>query len=87
MDTGHKKMRPFKPAVLLVAALMLATAPIIFSGCASGGAISKAREIHSMTPCGMMMESMMGGGHADHGDDGEHHATMADPDFQPDPDM
>lgn len=61
-----------KGARRLVASLgvgvVFATAPIILAGCAStgDGAVSAVRELHSMTPCGMMMEAMMGHGQGGH---------------------
>jgi len=47
---------------------MLAASLIILAGCAGteSGPMATARKIHSMTPCGMMMESMMGNGHSGH---------------------
>ncbi len=42
---------------------------IVFAGCASTETklISMENKIHSMMPCGMMMDAMMGQGHAGHG--------------------
>ena len=53
---------------------MLEAVPLIIRGCAStdSGPMSMAHQIHSMTPCGMMMESMMGGGHSGHSDASVH---------------
>lgn len=47
----------------------------ILSGCVTteAGPMTMAREIHSMTPCGMMMDAMMGNGHSDHGSDETQH--------------
>lgn len=51
---------------------------LIFSGCVTteAGPMAMAREIHSMTPCGMMMGAMMGDGHGDHNGDEIHHEAQ-----------
>ena len=59
MYTGHKKERPRNLTVYAAAATMLAAALTVFPGCASRGAIPVVRKIQSMTPCAMMMKSMM----------------------------
>ncbi|MBI4831682.1 MAG: hypothetical protein HY801_09045 [Candidatus Lindowbacteria bacterium] len=40
---------------------VVGTAVLALSGCASQDTMSTVSDIHSMTPCGMMMDAMMGG--------------------------
>ena len=62
------------PNRLGVAFIILAGLSIL-SGCATTetGPMAMAREIHSMTPCAMMMDAMMGGGHDSNGHDSNGH--------------
>lgn len=61
-------------------ALIVAATAVILVGCASTEprALSMAHTIHSMTPCGMMMEAMMGNGHSGHSNNGAHHGGESD---------
>jgi hypothetical protein len=59
---------------------------IVFSGCAStgDGPLAAAHRIHSMTPCGMMMNAMMGNGHGGSEGDGAYHEVASSIDTQMD---
>lgn len=59
-----KCLRFMAPATV---AIPLLAGAAVFSGCAGAGSgpVSIAHQVHSMTPCGMMM-NMMSGGHGDH---------------------
>ena len=83
MMKKHEKTRTYGFAVALAIGLVFATASIILAGCASdgNGAVSAVRELHSMTPCGMMMETMMKHGPGSHGD----HEADSNATSQPDP--
>jgi hypothetical protein len=61
MTDTHRTRCGRKFVAFLGMAVVLAVAPIILAGCAStgNGAAYAVRELHSMTPCGMMMEAMM----------------------------
>ena len=65
---------------------ILAASLFILEGCASTetGPMSMAHKIHSMTPCGMMMETMMGNGHGNHSGDDVHHQVESYMDSHPD---
>lgn len=73
MECGRRHLRDF-PNRFGVVFIFLAGL-LILSGCATteAGPMAMAREIHSMTPCGMMMDAMMGDGHSDHDSDEIHH--------------
>jgi hypothetical protein len=83
----HKTKKIHRVAAGMAMALVLVTGLIAFTGCASTdtGPIAMAKQIHSMTPCGMMMDAVMGNGHG--GQDGGEapHEMGSDIDSQPNP--
>ncbi|MBI5117701.1 hypothetical protein HZA56_14580 [Candidatus Poribacteria bacterium] len=61
MTTNQKAQNLRKAAFAVGVAVAIATILVTISGCAGPDTMSTVRDIHSMTPCGMMMDAMMGG--------------------------
>jgi hypothetical protein len=70
--TYHLRRAAFAVGVVVAIATILVT----ISGCAGPDTMSTVRDIHSMTPCGMMMGAMMGG-------HGSHSSTITAPANEP----
>lgn len=65
IDKNRKEyIRQF--AAILGTGIVIGTASFILAGCARTGVGEMARELHSLSPCGMMMEAMTGHGHGEH---------------------